>query len=81
VPDEAHVDHGGGQLGSDHVLEPLLAQIHGVNRDFPRVALPGDPIDAAHLVVFEEPAGQEPALASRNSRNQNFFHCNSGGLQ
>ena len=42
--------------------------------DAPRVALPGDPVGAADLVVLEQPAGEEPALAARNPRDQDLFH-------
>ena len=80
VADEAHVDDGVGELGPDHVLELLLAQIHHVDTDPPGVPFPVLLVDAANLVILQQPAGEQPPLAAGDPRDQHFFHCNSKHL-
>jgi hypothetical protein len=81
VANEAHVDHGVRRLGPDHVLELLLAQVDPVDVDALWVSLPGNPVDPADLVIFEQAPGQQPALAACDAGDENLFHRFPKGLR
>jgi hypothetical protein len=51
-----------------------LPEIHQVDLHPARAAFPGGPIHAADLVVLEQAAGEQAALAARDAGDEHLFH-------